>query len=91
MGKLHVIIDAVHIDHALNRRVSNVASGPVSFGVIPRDHWFQPDWVDEAKAKAGRNKMVAENIIYGGMFPISAFLHSYLPLSFPTGSVSYVI
>lgn len=47
-------------------RVANVASGPVEFGVIPREHWYQPEWIDEEKAKAGRDKMVQDNIIYGG-------------------------
>lgn len=49
-----------------SRRVSNVVSGPVTFGQIPHEHWYQPDWVDEEKAKAGRDKMVKNNIIYGG-------------------------
>ena len=48
------------------RRVSNVVSGPATFGLIPRDHWFQPDWIDEERAAAGRQKMVDNNIIYGG-------------------------
>ena len=47
-------------------RISNVVSGPVEFGLIPHDHWFQPEWIDEAKATAGREKMQADNIIYGG-------------------------
>jgi alpha 1,2-mannosyltransferase len=38
----------------------------MEFGLIPRDHWFQPGWIDEEKAKAGREQMVKENIIYGG-------------------------
>ena len=38
----------------------------MEFGQIPRDHWFQPDSIDEAKAKASRDKMVEKNIIYGG-------------------------
>ncbi|KAL1936904.1 hypothetical protein VTO73DRAFT_4551 [Trametes versicolor] len=47
-------------------RISNVINGEVSFGQIPHDHWYQPDWVDEDKAKASRDQMVADNIIYGG-------------------------
>jgi alpha 1,2-mannosyltransferase len=53
-------------DRYLNSRVGLVVSGKVEFGVIPRDHWFQPDTIDEEKAKAGRDAMVAKNIIYGG-------------------------
>ena len=36
------------------------------FGKIPREHWFQPGWIDEARASAARQKMVDDNIIYGG-------------------------
>ena len=38
---------------------------PIEFGIIPHDHWYQPGWVDEAKAKANRDKMMAD-VIYGG-------------------------
>ncbi|GJE90648.1 glycosyltransferase family 15 protein [Phanerochaete sordida] len=48
------------------KRISNVISGEVEFGQIPRDHWYQPEWIDETKAQAGRDKMVQDNIIYGG-------------------------
>ena len=40
----------------------------MEFGVIPRDHWNQPDWIDETKASASRRKMQLENIIYGGSY-----------------------
>ncbi|OBZ72892.1 Glycolipid 2-alpha-mannosyltransferase 2 [Grifola frondosa] len=46
-------------------RIRNITSGPVEFGLIPSDHWFQPDWVDEEKATQGRDKLVSQNIIYG--------------------------
>lgn len=45
------------------RRISNVVDGKVEFGLIPHDDWFQPDWIDEDKAAAGRKKL--ENVIYG--------------------------
>ena len=41
-------------------------NGEVTFGLVPHEHWFQPDWIDEDRARAGREKMVADNIIYGG-------------------------
>ncbi|KAI0324225.1 glycosyltransferase family 15 protein [Cubamyces sp. BRFM 1775] len=47
-------------------RVSNVINGEVIFGQVPQDHWYPPDWVDEEKAKAGRDKLVENNIPYGG-------------------------
>jgi len=48
------------------RRVSFLVSGPVHFGQIPADHWYQPEWVNETKATEERQKMEEENIIYGG-------------------------
>ena len=38
----------------------------MEFGQVPAEHWRQPDWIDEEKATASRNKMVEDNIIYGG-------------------------
>ena len=38
----------------------------MEFGVIPPEHWYQPDSIDEEKATASRNKMMEQNIIYGG-------------------------
>ena len=38
----------------------------VEFGVIPPEHWYQPDWIDEDKASKARKEMEEHNIIYGG-------------------------
>jgi alpha 1,2-mannosyltransferase len=46
--------------------VSFLASGDVHFGLIPEEHWYQPSWINETKAKEERDKMEEENIIYGG-------------------------
>ncbi|KAJ7226807.1 glycosyltransferase family 15 protein, partial [Mycena pura] len=43
-----------------------VASGPVSYGTVPKEHWCQPDWNDEDRATKGRERLVSENDIYGG-------------------------
>ncbi|KAF8879574.1 glycosyltransferase family 15 protein [Infundibulicybe gibba] len=50
------------------KRISVLTAASVEFGVIPREHWYQPDTIDEEKATAGRNKMVKDNIIYGGTY-----------------------
>lgn len=49
-----------------SRAVSVLTSAQIEFGVIPHDHWYQPDWIDEDKATKARDKMIADNIIYGG-------------------------
>jgi alpha 1,2-mannosyltransferase len=50
-----------------SRRVSALTNLIVEFGIIPRDHWYQPDWIDENKAAAARDRMVAAKVKYGGM------------------------
>jgi alpha 1,2-mannosyltransferase len=48
------------------RRVSVLTDADVSFGLIPRENWVQPDWIDEPRAQEGRNKLVRQGVIYGG-------------------------
>ncbi|KAJ7292879.1 glycosyltransferase family 15 protein [Mycena rebaudengoi] len=44
--------------------------GPtVSFGQVSQAHWYQPGWINETLAEEGRNKMVAQNIIYAESVP----------------------
>ena len=53
-----------------------MTDAPVEFGLIPHDDWYQPDWIDEERAAAGRQKMVDNNIIYGGASSLTLFLFS---------------
>ena len=69
------------------RRTSILASSNVSYGVIPNDHWNQPEWIDEERATAGRNKLVAQNIIYGGASVLSQ-LQRVINQHYFAGSVS---
>ena len=71
------------------RRMSGLTDAPVEFGLIPRDHWHQPDWIDETKATASREAMVKNNVIYGGKRAQLLRRPCYSPSHFP-GSVSYV-
>ncbi|KAL5519385.1 hypothetical protein ACEPAH_1068 [Sanghuangporus vaninii] len=48
------------------QRTSQLTSGNVSYGVIPEEHWKQPAWIDEDRARDGRNRLMAQGIIYGG-------------------------
>ena len=54
---------------ALQRRTRELTDAEVHYGLIPRDDWFQPDWIDENRAKAAREQMVKDNVIYGGSVP----------------------
>ncbi len=46
--------------------MSILTSGPVHFGKIPEDHWYQPNWINETLAQEERHKMEEDNVIYGG-------------------------
>ena len=48
----------------LPRRTSELTDAKVEYGLIPGEHWVQPDWIDEERAKAGRDKLSEEHVIY---------------------------
>ncbi|KAH0830584.1 glycolipid 2-alpha-mannosyltransferase-domain-containing protein [Lanmaoa asiatica] len=60
-----VLLNEVEFSADFKRRVRVLTDAPVSFGVIPHEHWFQPDWIDEQRAREGRDRLVRQNIIYG--------------------------
>lgn len=49
-----------------SRRLSVLSPAKMEFGIIPRDHWYAPSWIDARKAADARKKMEEDNIIYGG-------------------------
>ncbi|PPQ96227.1 hypothetical protein CVT26_005599 [Gymnopilus dilepis] len=62
----YVFLNEVSFTSEFRYVISMIASSKVEFGVIPRDHWYQPEWIDEAKATLSRHAMVSEDVIYGG-------------------------
>ncbi|KAF8656133.1 hypothetical protein AX16_002735 [Volvariella volvacea WC 439] len=65
-GYPYVFLNEVPFTDDFKKRISVLTASTVEFGLIPHDHWFQPDWIDEDRATKGRNKLVAEKVIYGG-------------------------
>ena len=65
---LHVNLQ-IAILTTVDRRTAEITGAQVSYGLIPKADWYQPDWIDEDKAKAAREKMAKENVIYGGSLP----------------------
>lgn len=47
------------------RTVSAVVSGTTKFGLIPKEHWSFPEWIDLDKAAATREQMRQDKVIYG--------------------------
>ncbi|KAL1728728.1 glycosyltransferase family 15 protein [Schizophyllum commune] len=61
-----VLLNEEPFTEEFKQRVSVLTRAPISFGLIPREHWVQPDWIDESLARKGRLSMMAQRIIYGG-------------------------
>jgi len=62
----YVFLNDEPFTDAFKTRLSVLTAAKMEFGLIPPEHWSQPDSIDENKATASRNKMVEQNIIYGG-------------------------
>lgn len=67
----------------LIRHISALTHAEVEFGLIPKEHWVQPPSIDEEKATAAREKMVKENVIYGG----ACLPPNYYIMSFSTPQI----
>ncbi|KAH9856986.1 glycosyltransferase family 15 protein [Lenzites betulinus] len=50
-------------------RVQTLTDSKIEFGLIPKEDWIQPTWIDEERATAARKDMVQNNVIYGGSVP----------------------
>lgn len=50
-------------------RVQTLTDSKIEFGLIPKEEWVQPEWIDEARATAARKDMMEKNVIYGGSVP----------------------
>ncbi|KAF6747527.1 alpha-1,2-mannosyltransferase [Ephemerocybe angulata] len=61
----YVFLNDEPFDDKFKEHISMLTDAKVEFGVIPKEHWQQPDWVDEPTAEAWRDWLVGEGIIYG--------------------------
>ncbi|OLY80945.1 Glycolipid 2-alpha-mannosyltransferase 2 [Smittium mucronatum] len=43
-----------------------MTKAPIEFGLVPKGLWDYPEWIDIKKAKEKMDKMVAEDVIFGG-------------------------
>ncbi|KAF7296404.1 Glycosyltransferase family 15 protein [Mycena chlorophos] len=68
-GYPYVFLNEEPFSEEFKRSVSGLTNNLVEFGLIPHDHWFQPDWIDEEKATKNRQWMIDNNVIYGGSVP----------------------
>lgn len=62
-----VFLNEVDYSENFKKQVSKFVSGEARFGVIPKEHWSYPDFINQEKARESREKMEEEGIIYGGL------------------------
>lgn len=46
--------------------VSGGSNAMVKFGLVPKEHWSYPSWIDQKLAEKNRNDMKSRRIMYGG-------------------------
>lgn len=49
------------------RATSALVSGEAKYGLIPKEHWSYPDFIDLEKAAKGREDMAVKGVIYAGL------------------------
>jgi len=65
----YVFLNEEPFSAEFKKRVTALTDAPIEFGLIPKEEWFQPQWIDEAKATEARKDMEKNNVIYGGSVP----------------------
>ncbi|KAG8954612.1 alpha 1,2-mannosyltransferase 2.4.1 [Tulasnella sp. 424] len=68
-GYPYVFLNDEPFDPDFIKYTSEVISTTSEYGVIPHDHWHQPEWIDEARATAARQKLEAQDIMYAESVP----------------------
>ncbi|CCE63648.1 hypothetical protein TPHA_0F01640 [Tetrapisispora phaffii CBS 4417] len=64
-----VFLNDVEFNDDFKKTMTALISGTVKFGVIPKEHWSFPSWIDQDRAAETRKKMKEEKIIYGDSIP----------------------
>lgn len=60
-----VFLNDVEFNERFKRLTSTLVSGNASYGIIPKEHWSMPSWIDKVKAAKVREEMRKKKIIYG--------------------------
>ncbi|KAI9774266.1 MAG: alpha 1,2-mannosyltransferase 2.4.1 [Geoglossum simile] len=60
-----VFLNDEPFDDTFRKVTSALVSGKTKYGLIPKEHWSFPKWIDQKKAAKVREDMGAKKIIYG--------------------------
>ncbi|GAA5839356.1 hypothetical protein JCM5353_000380 [Sporobolomyces roseus] len=62
----YVFLNDEPFSDEFKRYTSGIASGTCKYGLVPKEHWEEPKWIDEDKASKARKEMEEKKVIYGG-------------------------
>ncbi|CDO71226.1 Glycosyltransferase Family 15 protein [Trametes cinnabarina] len=65
----YVFLNEEPFSDEFKERVQTLTDSKIEFGLIPKEDWVQPEWIDEERAAAARKKMADDKVIYGGSVP----------------------
>lgn len=66
----YVFLNDKPFDDKFKEVTKGIVSGETYYGLIPEEEWGKhPSWIDEDKAKAAREQMAKNNVIYGDSVP----------------------
>lgn len=61
-----VFLNDKPFDEQFKKLTTAMVSGNTHYGLIPKEHWSYPEWIDQDKARDAREEMNKKKIIYGG-------------------------
>ena len=63
----YLFLNDVPFTEEFKFKISSLTNAKVEFGVIPKEHWSIPDWIDKDHFKERLQTLQKQGIIYGGL------------------------
>lgn len=60
-----IFLNDVPFTDEFKKGVRKMTRAPIHFGLVPKEHWSYPSWIDQDKAAETRKKMEEADIVYG--------------------------
>jgi len=64
-----VFLNDQEFNEEFKAETSAAVSGNTKYGLIPKEQWSYPEWIDQEKAALAREAMRAKKVIYGDSVP----------------------
>ncbi|KAI0461825.1 alpha-1,2-mannosyltransferase KRE2 [Komagataella kurtzmanii] len=62
-----VFLNEVPFTDEFKERTSVLISGQAKYGLIPKEHWSYPDYIDQERAAESRRQLEDQQVVYGGL------------------------